>query len=85
MTHKLILKVKKFQLSGAKRFGTVEEKPPGGSPPIPFRVKVRSFEEGQRFDQIWRLLGPVSDHVLINRASKERALYQVIKYSHGTT
>ena len=25
MTHKLILEVKKFQLSGAKRFGTVEE------------------------------------------------------------
>ena len=25
MTHKLILKVKKFQLSGAKQFGTVEE------------------------------------------------------------
>ena len=35
MTHKLILKVKKFQLSGAKRFGTVEEKPPGGWIPIP--------------------------------------------------
>ena len=29
-----------------------------------------------------RLLGPVSDHVLINRASKERALHQVIKRSH---
>ena len=28
-----------------------------------------------------RLLGPVSDDVLINRASKERALHQVIKYS----
>ena len=27
MTHKLILKVKKFQLHSAKRFGTVEEKP----------------------------------------------------------
>ena len=27
-----------------------------------------------------RILGPVSDHVLINRASKELALYQVIKY-----
>ena len=27
---------------------------------------------------------PVSDHVLINRASKERALHQVIKYSHRT-
>ena len=31
MTHKLILKVKKSQFSGAKRFGTVEEKPPGGA------------------------------------------------------
>ena len=28
-----------------------------------------------------RLLGHVSDHVLINRASKERALHQAIKYS----
>ena len=27
MTHKLMLKVKKNQLSSAKRFGTVEEKP----------------------------------------------------------
>ena len=48
MVHKLILKIKKFQLSGAKCFGTVEEKPPAGwtpllppppPPPIPFRVK----------------------------------------------
>ena len=31
-----------------------------------------------------RLQGPVSDHVLINRASKERALHHVIKYSQGT-
>ena len=37
MTDKLILKVKKFQLSSAKRFGTVEEKPEF-HPPIPFRV-----------------------------------------------
>ena len=29
MTHKLILKVNKFQLSSAKHFSTVEEKPPG--------------------------------------------------------
>ena len=48
MTHKLILKVKKFQLSGAKCFGTVEEKPAGGwipppPPPIPFRVN-QNFE-----------------------------------------
>ena len=28
MTHKLILKVKTVQLSSAKSFGTVEEKPP---------------------------------------------------------
>ena len=39
MTHKLILKVKMFQLCHAKRFGTAEEKPPGGCnpppPPIP--------------------------------------------------
>ena len=26
----------------------------------------------------------VSDHVLINRASKERALHQLFKYSRGT-
>ena len=31
-----------------------------------------------------RLLGPVSDHVLINRASRERALRQVITYYHDT-
>ena len=30
MTHKLILKVKKFQFSSAKRFGTVEENLQGG-------------------------------------------------------
>ena len=30
-----------------------------------------------------RLLGPVSDHDLINRVSKERALDPVMKYSHG--
>ena len=29
MTHKLILKVKKFQLSSTKRFGTIEETPQG--------------------------------------------------------
>ena len=39
MTHKLILKVKQFQLSSAKRFGTVEEKPPGGgSTPTPYNI-----------------------------------------------
>ena len=37
----------------------------------------------QRSGLYRRLLGPVSDHVLINRVSKERALHQVIKYSHG--
>ena len=47
MTHKSILKVKKFQLSSAKRSGTVEEKCPGGRgggwipSPISFRVKER--------------------------------------------
>ena len=30
-----------------------------------------------------RLLGSVSDRVLINRASKEGVLHHVIKYSHG--
>ena len=38
MTHKLILKVKKFQLSGAKRSGTVEEKPPGGGIHPPYHL-----------------------------------------------
>ena len=42
MTHKLILKVKMFQLFIAKRFGTMQEKPPGiptpAPSPIPFRV-----------------------------------------------
>ena len=32
MNHKLILKVTRFQLSSAERFGTVEEKPPGFNP-----------------------------------------------------
>ena len=35
MTDKLILKVKKFQLSSAKRFGTVEENLLGWIPPPP--------------------------------------------------
>ena len=37
VTHKLILKVEKFQLSSAKGFGTVDEKPSGGEfqPPPP--------------------------------------------------
>ena len=45
MTHKLILKVKKFQLSGAKRFGTVEENLQGGG--IPFRVKSKHLTLGK--------------------------------------
>ena len=32
-----------------------------------------------------RLLGPVSDYVLLNRANDERELYQVISYSLKTT
>ena len=32
ITHKLILKGKKFQFFTAKHFGTVKEKPPGGPP-----------------------------------------------------
>ena len=39
---------------------------------------VHLEEEEFRF-----LLGPVSDHVLINRVSKERTLHQVIKCSPG--
>ena len=38
----------------------------------------------QSSDSYGRLLGPVSDHVLKNRASKGRALHQVIKYSPDT-
>ena len=39
MTYKLVLKVKKFQLSGAKSFGRVGETSRGWIPsPIPFRV-----------------------------------------------
>ena len=43
MTHKLILKVKKFQLSGAKRFGTVEGKPPRrvDSTPPPYHLGLK--------------------------------------------
>ena len=40
LTHKLVLKVKKFSLSSAKCFGTIEEKPSGGRPPIPFKVNM---------------------------------------------
>ena len=41
VTHKLILKVKKFRHSSAKRFGTVGENLQGvdSKPTIPFRVK----------------------------------------------
>ena len=39
MTHQLILKVKKVQLSGAKRFGTVEENLLGvDSTPPPYHL-----------------------------------------------
>ena len=51
MTHKLILKVKKFQPCSAKCFGTVEENVHGGgwgvvgvdSTPIPVRIKTGPF------------------------------------------
>ena len=42
MTHKLILKVKKFQLSSAKGFGTMDEKPPGDSNP-PYHLELSKF------------------------------------------
>ena len=46
MIHKLILKVKKFQLSGAKRFGKVEEKPPGGGvdSTLPYHLGLTASE-----------------------------------------
>ena len=44
----------------------------------------RSFGNSRVQGFYGRLLGPVSDHVLINRTSKERTLHQVIKYCHGT-
>ena len=48
-----------------------------------FSVSFETFAV-QSLDFYIRLPGrPVSDHVLINRASKERALHQVIKYSPG--
>ena len=43
MTHTVILKVKKFQVSSAKHFGTVEKKPPGGDefhPPTPLSIHL---------------------------------------------
>ena len=42
MTHKLILKVKKFQLSSAKCFGTVKEKLQGvdSTPPPPNTINL---------------------------------------------
>ena len=48
MTRKLILKVKKFQLSIAKSFVTVEEKPQGGgfhTPPPPHTIKSQNFSQ----------------------------------------
>ena len=44
---------------------------------------LRSFREGRVQVSIGAFKGPVSDHVLINGGSKERALHQAIKYSHG--
>ena len=45
MTHKLILKVKKFQLCGAKRFGIVEENLQGWwilpPPPPPYNLWLK--------------------------------------------
>ena len=64
MTHKLILKVKKFQLSSAKRFGTVEEKPPervNFTPPpnylgLNIREVIRSYNLGDKsFETGFRL------------------------------
>ena len=51
---KLVTKVKKFQLSSVKSFGTVDEKSPGGGcgfhPHILFRVKTATkFKKGQCF------------------------------------
>ena len=40
MTHKLILKVKMFQLCSAKRFGTAGGKPPGGCNPPPPQIPL---------------------------------------------
>ena len=49
-----------------------------------FAIFSTFIRRRQSSDFYRRLLGPVLYHVLINRASKERALHQVIKYSHGT-
>ena len=44
MTHKLILRVRMFQLSRANRFGTVDEKPPwGGFHPTPITFRVNGI------------------------------------------
>ena len=49
MTHKLILKVKKFQLSSAKSFDTLEENLQGVySTPIPFGVKASFLNLNRR-------------------------------------
>ena len=62
MTHKLILKVKKFQLCSAKSFGTVQENlhgmdlpPPPPPPPIPFRVKLTECRNVNCFQRIFEL------------------------------
>ena len=51
MTHQLVLKVQKFQLSSAERFGTMEEKPPeggNGPPPILFRGNVFKLNSSEK-------------------------------------
>ena len=48
-----------------------------------FTTVVFTFIGRRQSSGLYRsLLGPVSDNVLKNRASTERALHQVIKYSH---
>ena len=55
MTHKLILKVKTFQLSSAKRFGTVEENLQGGAfhPPPPPDI----YHLGLSYDHTMQFIG----------------------------
>ena len=55
MTHTLILKVKKLQLSGAKRFGTVEENLQGVFPP-PYYLGLTYGDQNWQNDKTLNIL-----------------------------
>ena len=74
MTHKLILKVQKFQLSSAKRLGAVEEKPPGGWIPPPSQYHFGLTLQIPRTEFIIRRKS-YRDNALSRRIKMGQALY----------